>query len=165
MWCVGYTIPLLHFLSIVPSIAYWNRTKHQVGRLRIPNFLDRPHLPYVNALIKELTRWKVALPLGIPHMCREDIQYKGISDIFSHRVLYFLCQRIPQNISFLKGPSWLRTYGGYRDVIGEELDLTHLQVDQSGSSLLQESADFWPREISQRRLGTGSVQFRLWLWT
>jgi len=47
-----------------------------VGRLRMPNFSDRPHLPYVNALIKEVTRWKVALPLGIPHMCREDIQYK-----------------------------------------------------------------------------------------
>lgn len=48
-----------------------------VGRLRSPSFDDRPHLPYVNALVKELTRWRVVLPLGVPHMCYEDIQYKG----------------------------------------------------------------------------------------
>lgn len=37
----------------------------KVGRLRSPSFDDRPHLPYVNALVKELTRWRVVLPLGI----------------------------------------------------------------------------------------------------
>ncbi|KAF5310610.1 hypothetical protein D9619_007764 [Psilocybe cf. subviscida] len=47
-----------------------------VGRQRCPNFSDQPRLPYVNALIKEVTRWRVVLPLGIPHMCRDDTQYK-----------------------------------------------------------------------------------------
>lgn len=37
----------------------------KVGRLRSPRFSDRPHLPYVNALVKEVTRWRVVLPLGI----------------------------------------------------------------------------------------------------
>jgi len=47
-----------------------------VGNFRLPSFSDRPHLPYVNALVKELLRWRVALPLGIPHVCREDMHYK-----------------------------------------------------------------------------------------
>ena len=35
-----------------------------VGPNRLPNFEDSPSLPYVNAMVKELKRWHMVLPLG-----------------------------------------------------------------------------------------------------
>jgi cytochrome P450 len=35
-----------------------------VGRDRVPTFADRPHLPYIQAIVKELLRWRPAGPLG-----------------------------------------------------------------------------------------------------
>ena len=35
-----------------------------IGADRLPNIGDRPHLPYVDAVIKETMRWHPALPLS-----------------------------------------------------------------------------------------------------
>ena len=35
-----------------------------VGPNRLPDFRDRPSLPYINAVVKELSRWNLAIPLG-----------------------------------------------------------------------------------------------------
>lgn len=67
-----------------------------VGRDRLPTFDDRPRLPYIEALCKELMRWKMVTPLGtvlsllslgnwndegrlagVPHLSSEDGVYKG----------------------------------------------------------------------------------------
>lgn len=42
-----------------------------IGSGRLPEFSDRPSLPYVNALIKETMRWQVVVPLGkfLPDVC------------------------------------------------------------------------------------------------
>ena len=37
-----------------------------VGPNRLPDFHDRPSLPYINALVKESSRWNLVLPLGKP---------------------------------------------------------------------------------------------------
>lgn len=37
---------------------------HVVGHDRLPSFADRPHLPYVSAVIKETLRWQTILPSG-----------------------------------------------------------------------------------------------------
>ena len=34
-----------------------------VGPHRLPDFEDRPSLPYINAIVKESMRWHLALPL------------------------------------------------------------------------------------------------------
>jgi hypothetical protein len=66
-----------------------------IGPNRLPNFHDRPFLPYINAIVKESSRWNLAAPLGmglllsssmlpfltsskgIPHMSTMDDEYNG----------------------------------------------------------------------------------------
>ena len=69
-----------------------------IGSSRLPSFKDRPNLPYVVALAKEVLRWHAVAPQGaqstlissrleviqmrtilpgIPHMLREDDVYNG----------------------------------------------------------------------------------------
>ena len=35
-----------------------------IGRDRLPTFEDRPNLPYVDALVKEVLRWGPVAPMG-----------------------------------------------------------------------------------------------------
>ena len=35
-----------------------------IGRDRLPTFEDRPRLPYIEALCKEVMRWKMVTPMG-----------------------------------------------------------------------------------------------------
>ncbi|KAJ7192874.1 cytochrome P450, partial [Mycena pura] len=50
-----------------------------VGQDRLPSFKDRPHLPYVEALVRETVRWRPAARFGIPHQSTADdvVEYKG----------------------------------------------------------------------------------------
>ena len=65
-----------------------------VGPNRLPDFHDRPSLPYINAVVKETSRWNLVLPLGrpfviiivatilmicegVPHMSTNDDEYNG----------------------------------------------------------------------------------------
>ena len=38
-----------------------------IGSTRLPEFDDRPSLPYVEAILREMLRWKPTLPLGTHH--------------------------------------------------------------------------------------------------
>ena len=44
---------------------------------RLPSFADRPRLPYIAAVQKEILRWAPVAPLGIPHSLMEDDEYQG----------------------------------------------------------------------------------------
>ncbi|KAI0066585.1 cytochrome P450 [Artomyces pyxidatus] len=44
---------------------------------RLPDFEDRPRLPYVEALCKEVLRWRCVAPVGVPHSTMEDNVYNG----------------------------------------------------------------------------------------
>jgi cytochrome P450 len=48
-----------------------------VGRARPPTFADRPHLPYIRAIVREVLRWRPAAPLGAPHRPTEDDWHEG----------------------------------------------------------------------------------------
>lgn len=48
-----------------------------VGTGRLPEFDDQEALPYVNALVKELLRWRSVVPAGVPHRSMEDDEYRG----------------------------------------------------------------------------------------
>jgi len=40
-----------------------------IGRDRLPTFGDRPRLPYIEALCKELMRWNMVTPIGTSPSC------------------------------------------------------------------------------------------------
>lgn len=48
-----------------------------VGRSRLPDFSDRPSLPYINALCKELVRWHIVAPTAVPHTLIRDDEFRG----------------------------------------------------------------------------------------
>ncbi|KAF5374224.1 hypothetical protein D9758_004661 [Tetrapyrgos nigripes] len=48
-----------------------------VGRDRLPTFEDRDHLPYIQAIVKEVLRWRPVAPLGIPRRVMKDDFYEG----------------------------------------------------------------------------------------
>ncbi|KIK95876.1 hypothetical protein PAXRUDRAFT_826569 [Paxillus rubicundulus Ve08.2h10] len=48
-----------------------------VGPQRLPNFGDRPALPYIDALLRETLRCRPVPPVGLPHATSEDDTYKG----------------------------------------------------------------------------------------
>ncbi|EMD36021.1 hypothetical protein CERSUDRAFT_52757, partial [Gelatoporia subvermispora B] len=73
------------FLTFIMAMAL-NRDKQlkaqaeidaMVGKDRLPTIGDRPHLPYVNAVIKETMRWQPAVPMGLPRRTFEDDEYNG----------------------------------------------------------------------------------------
>lgn len=48
-----------------------------VGRSRLPDFRDRPDLPYVEALLSEALRWLPVTPLAVPHSSIRGDEYNG----------------------------------------------------------------------------------------
>ncbi|KAJ7761536.1 cytochrome P450 [Mycena maculata] len=48
-----------------------------IGPHRLPEFEDRPSLPFVEALYREVMRWHPVLPLGVAHAAIEDDVYEG----------------------------------------------------------------------------------------
>ena len=53
-----------------------------VGTNRLPDFDDRPFLPYINAVIKELSRWNVVGPLGRPLLSSSLLQSRRVPKVF-----------------------------------------------------------------------------------
>ncbi|KAJ7822933.1 cytochrome P450 [Mycena leptocephala] len=49
-----------------------------VGDLRLPDFEDREHLPFVECILQETLRWNPGLPLGVPHCVMQDDVYRGM---------------------------------------------------------------------------------------
>jgi len=48
-----------------------------VERDRLPTFDDRPRLPYIEAICRELLRWQMVVALGVPHASTKDDVYRG----------------------------------------------------------------------------------------
>ncbi|KAK0234240.1 cytochrome P450 [Armillaria fumosa] len=48
-----------------------------VGSDRLPGFDDRERLPYINALVLEVSRWHAVTPTGVPHRVTEDDVHSG----------------------------------------------------------------------------------------
>ena len=48
-----------------------------VGPSRLPTMEDIVHLPYIEAILKEVLRWKPVTPLALPHTTASSDEYRG----------------------------------------------------------------------------------------
>ncbi|EIW85639.1 cytochrome P450 [Coniophora puteana RWD-64-598 SS2] len=46
------------------------------GGTRLPEYADRPNLPYIESILKESLRWLPVAPLGVPHRVFKDDTYR-----------------------------------------------------------------------------------------
>ncbi|KAJ4481158.1 cytochrome P450 [Lentinula aciculospora] len=53
-----------------------NEMDNVIGMDRLPSFEDRSSLPYLECVLKEVCRWNVPVPLGLPHRLMDDDMYK-----------------------------------------------------------------------------------------
>ncbi|KAJ2900066.1 cytochrome P450 [Zalerion maritima] len=74
--------PLQFFLMAMSKNRDWQKkAQEEVDRVcgdRMPTREDFPNLPTVRACIKETLRWRSGVPLGVPHQCEEDDEFKGV---------------------------------------------------------------------------------------
>ncbi|KAF8129271.1 cytochrome P450 [Boletus edulis] len=68
-------------LAMVKNPRIWKRAQAEIdaviGTDRLPEYEDRPSLPYVDAIVRESLRWQPVGPMGIPHAVVSDDIYKG----------------------------------------------------------------------------------------
>ncbi|KAH6918177.1 O-methylsterigmatocystin oxidoreductase [Coprinopsis sp. MPI-PUGE-AT-0042] len=48
-----------------------------VGLYHLPKPSDLANLPYIRAVVEEVLRWHLVVPLGLPHVVRQDDEYNG----------------------------------------------------------------------------------------
>ncbi|KAI0069044.1 cytochrome P450 [Artomyces pyxidatus] len=67
-------------LTVYPAVLLRAQAEldRVVGRRRLPTFKDRPSLPYITALCREILRWQVILPLALAHCPTKDDVYEGM---------------------------------------------------------------------------------------
>jgi len=65
-------------MAVHPEIQ--KKAQYQIDAVigsRLPEFEDRSSLPYVEALYREVMRWRPVLPLGVAHAASADDTYEG----------------------------------------------------------------------------------------
>jgi len=74
-------LAFIHIMIIHPGIQAKLQAEIDsvVGRNRLPDFSDKEHLPYTNAVFKEVLRWHPIVPLGAHHRAIKDDEYRGMS--------------------------------------------------------------------------------------
>ncbi|KAF9446025.1 cytochrome P450 [Macrolepiota fuliginosa MF-IS2] len=70
------------FLLAMVSYPQVQKKAHEeldrvLGHGRLPEFADKDSLPYLDAIVKEVFRWKPTTPIGVPHYSTEDDEYRG----------------------------------------------------------------------------------------
>lgn len=71
----------IFFLVMTSKIDSQRRAQAEidsvVGTDRLPDISDQAKLPYVEALYKEIIRWKSLGSIGVPHLADEDDEYEN----------------------------------------------------------------------------------------
>jgi len=70
------------FLAMTLHPAVQKKAQEEIDRVvgsqRLPTFGDRPALPYIDAIFREVLRWRPVVPLGFVHTTVEDDVYNGV---------------------------------------------------------------------------------------
>jgi len=68
----------LYYMAINPDIQ--DKAQREIdsvlGRNRLPDLSDRPNMPYIEAIYRELLRSRPPVPMSFPHRLMEDDYYK-----------------------------------------------------------------------------------------
>ena len=48
-----------------------------IGQSRLPNYSDKPKMPYTDAVTMEVHRIAAFVPFGVPHCAVEDVEFEG----------------------------------------------------------------------------------------
>ncbi|CAM5172588.1 unnamed protein product, partial [Eretmochelys imbricata] len=48
-----------------------------IGRSRLPANEDRSHMPYTDAVIHEVHRFADVIPMSLPHVTTQDVQFRA----------------------------------------------------------------------------------------
>jgi len=69
------------FLTMAMNPEVQKRARQEIDSItagdRLITLDDRDSLPYVEAVFREVLRWRPVLPLGVAHCAYEDDVYKG----------------------------------------------------------------------------------------
>ncbi|CAG5115328.1 unnamed protein product [Candidula unifasciata] len=71
-WCLLY---MLHNPNVQEKVH--QEIKEKIGTNRAPTIQDKTQLVYLNAVIKETQRLGSIVPLGVTHMCSEEVTLRG----------------------------------------------------------------------------------------
>lgn len=63
----------------LPTIAEWVFPLACMSSALTYSYFSYPDLPYLNALVQEVHRWRPVAPMAIPHALSKDDVYKGRS--------------------------------------------------------------------------------------
>ncbi|KAJ3807552.1 cytochrome P450 [Lentinula aff. lateritia] len=76
-----HTSVLVFLIGVMQNPAAQKKAQDEldevIGKDRMPTLEDRTRLAYVDAVVKEIMRWRPAFPLGIPRRVDEDDEYAG----------------------------------------------------------------------------------------
>jgi cytochrome P450 len=72
----AFLLSLILILAVYPERQERARREIEavVGTARLPELGDFKHLPFVEALIKEVIRIRPSFPTGVPHFTTEEIR-------------------------------------------------------------------------------------------
>ncbi|KAI9434734.1 cytochrome P450 [Russula earlei] len=76
---VNSMTPLFVALILYPEVQKRAQAELDLvlSRDRLPALEDKPRFPYIEAMCKEFTRWRMVTPMGVPHATTEDDVYRG----------------------------------------------------------------------------------------
>ncbi|CAI6335753.1 unnamed protein product [Periconia digitata] len=69
-----FCLAMVHYPQFLPIL---HEELDRVCGDRLPVAEDRPHLPFLRAVIRECLRWRPPVPTGIPHELTQDDEYNG----------------------------------------------------------------------------------------
>jgi len=71
---LSFVLAMLHYPDIQKKAQI--ELDSVVGRERLPTFEDRPRLPLIDALCKEVMRWRPVTPLGMSYNWLSKVRYQ-----------------------------------------------------------------------------------------
>ena len=76
---ISATSTLFYLLATHPEVQIRAQKELDsvIGTDRLPGFEDRPHLSFIEAIYREVLRWRPPTMLGLVHRAAEDDMYKG----------------------------------------------------------------------------------------